>query len=142
MLITLFFLLWNVCVHGQTDISGSWKGVVTQDEGSYRTEYEFEIYIYQKGNLITGRSYIQVEDLFCEMKIVGSFNDGLTLKMTEVEMVNSTEQEGMSWCFKTIDLLLIKQESIWKLEGRWKGESAEKSCIPGDMLLKKVVPRT
>lgn len=141
ILLPFIILLWYTCANAQTDIAGSWKGIVTQDEGSYRSEYEFEIYLNQKGNLVTGRSYIQVDDLFCEMKLVGSFNDGMTLKIKEIEMVNSIEKEGMEWCFKTIDLLLIKQNPQWKFEGRWKGFSSEKSCIPGNMVLKKVIPR-
>ena len=138
--IPLLFLLPNSgsC---QTAITGNWKGVITQDDGGYRSKYEFELYLYQNGDKITGRSYVYVDDIYCEMKIEGTIQGGLMVDIRETEMMDSRRIEGMEWCYKKAELVLQKERDKYKLTGRWEGITSFSNCIPGRVMLQKVVPR-
>ena len=76
----LFFVILvflTVPVFSQTNVSGLWRGHNTQEaDGSYSSEYDFEIYLNQKGNAIIGRSYATVGNIYAEMEIVGELVDG------------------------------------------------------------------
>lgn len=139
--ILYLLLLVSTSLSSQSAISGNWKGIITQDDGGYRTKYEFELYIYQKEEQITGRSYVYVDDIYCEMKVEGTVQGGLMIHIRETEMVDSKQIDGMEWCFKKADLVLQKEREKYKLTGRWEGITSFSNCIPGRVLLQKIVPR-
>lgn len=140
-LFLLLLIFFNTPLLAQSAITGNWKGVITQDDGGYRTKYDFELYIYQKDNQISGRSYVYVDDIYCEMKVEGTIQGGLMIHIRETAMVDSKQIDGMEWCFKKADLVLQKDREKYKLTGRWEGMTSFSNCIPGRVILQKIVPR-
>ncbi|MFK7934843.1 MAG: hypothetical protein AB8G22_15145 [Saprospiraceae bacterium] len=122
-------------------LNGSWKGVITQDDGGYRAQYDFELYFNVSGKEITGRSYVTVDDIYCEMKIEGIVENGIVVSIKETKMVDSEQVEGMEWCYKKVVLELEEEQNKFKLTGRWEGITSFSNCVPGEVLLQKIVPR-
>jgi hypothetical protein len=141
----LLFTLWMPFFSvsgGQTDLSGSWKGILTQDQGGYRVKYAFEIYIIQKGNLISGRSYVSVDNIHAELEIKGEVSkDGATLRFHETRFVQFTRLENLEWCYKSALLEVRKVGKEWRLEGRWQGVASMGPCVPGKIFLTRIPPR-
>lgn len=135
------FALCAGWLQAQTDLSGQWKGTITQDPGGYKTEYEFELYIKQEGRAISGRSFVYVDSIFAEMKLEGELHSNVFLRFEEVEVVDYKAFEGMEWCVKKGQLLLKKQENLLILEGFWQGNTSFSSCIPGKVYLERKKPR-
>ncbi len=131
-----------ISVSSAQDINGYWKGIITQDEGGYKTEYVIELWILQKGDSIIGKSYTYVDDsIYAEMDVAGTIKSGVYIYLKDVNIVEHEELQGMEWCTKTYQLLLKKLNGVLKLEGHWQGLTSFSSCIPGKVFLKRVVPR-
>ncbi|MEN0006615.1 MAG: hypothetical protein AAF798_20850 [Bacteroidota bacterium] len=120
--------------------SGQWLGSITQNDGGYRPTYSFEMYLNQNGKEVTGRSYVYFDDYFAEMELKGRIK-GRTVTFYEVKIVNFEEPEGMVWCMKKGQLRLRGVKKGYRLEGPWQGETQFGPCVPGLILLSKVVPR-
>lgn len=140
LLIAAWFMAYTP-LSSQSNISGAWKGVITQNEGGYRSEYSFEMYFRQKGTKITGRSYVYIDRIFAEMELKGEWVDKDNITFTETKITRSKREENMDWCIKSGKLKLIKQGKTWKLEGIWGGVSSFGPCIPGKIFLTKTIPR-
>lgn len=125
----------------QETFLGNWKGVITQDEGGYRSEYDFELYLKKEDKLITGRSYVYVDDIYAEMALSGFTLSDKIFHFTESKVVRSRKLPQLEWCLKGAALKLYRTGDGWELRGRWQGTSAGGNCIPGEIILKKVVPR-
>ena len=126
---------------GQVNWSGSWVGTITQDEGGYRSKYDFEIFLQQDGSTVRGRSFVYVDNIYAEMELVGEIHSGLYLRFKEQEIIDYKKFEGMEWCVKKGQLLLKKGKNGWLLEGFWQGNTTFSDCIPGKVYLEKKVPR-
>jgi hypothetical protein len=123
------------------DISGYWKGITTQNEGSYSAEYAFELWLSQKEDSIVGKAFVFVDSIYAEMNVSGTVKSGIQIFIHDDEIIDHTELDGMEWCMKTYQLLLKQMDGVWKLEGRWQGVTSFSSCTPGKIYLKKAVPR-
>jgi hypothetical protein len=143
MRIMMFLICTFLCypIFAQSDISGKWLGTTTQNEGGYRTSYDFELYLHQDGSVITGRSYVYVEKIYAEMILKGKINKNGSVDIVETKLVDYKEFEGMEWCIKNMKLNLNSSTNTWTLEGNWEGNTSFGSCIPGKIYLKKIVPR-
>jgi len=127
---------------GQTTLlSGLWKGTITQNEGGYRSTYDLELYIFQDGKEISGRSYVMVDNIYAEMVIEGDVKANLYLKIRDTHILDHQEREGMEWCIKDYQLLLKREGELLRLEGLWQGSTSFSTCVPGKINLKKVSPR-
>ena len=58
----------------QDELSGYWKGKITQEDGGYIPEYSFEIQMLQLEDSITGRSYVFVDSIYAEMNLSGNIH--------------------------------------------------------------------
>jgi hypothetical protein len=125
----------------KSNISGQWEGVVTQDEGGYKSEYTFELYLTQSGNKITGRSYVFIDEIFAVMELKGTIKSGKLLFLEETKVLDHRKYEDMEWCIKKMQLVFSYENDELKLDGYWQGKSPEGDCIPGKIYLKKEVPR-
>jgi hypothetical protein len=134
-------LFFPLLLAGQINLSGTWKGIITQDEGGYRSTYDFELVIRQDGNKITGRSFVKIDDIFATMELEGEFSGGVIFRFQETAIVDSKKFEGLEWCFKRGQLLFKQDKEGWKLEGFWQGATEFSTCIPGKIFLKKANPR-
>ncbi|MEL6636458.1 MAG: hypothetical protein AAFW73_14740 [Bacteroidota bacterium] len=122
------------------DLSGSWQGVVTQEEG-YSTEYALELYLRQDGNKITGRSYVSVDSIYAEMEIEGVALADKILMIKDIRIIDDEIIEKLEWCIKSYQLMLRREQDVWHLEGRWQGKTSTNDCTPGQVYLRKSVPR-
>ena len=140
-LLIFVFLLLPFWSWEQVDIEGSWWGVVTQNEGGFRSEYQFEIYFIQKGNKLEGRSYVYFDNAYAQMELQGFFLDKNTVLFQEIKVVDFTVLDGLEWCIKRGQLKLNTAKETWELNGDWAGATSFGPCIPGRVHLKKVKPR-
>jgi len=139
--LSFLILAFPLLLAGQTNLSGTWKGIITQDEGGYRSTYDFELVIKQDGNKITGRSFVRIDDIFATMELEGEFSAGVIFRFQETAIVDSKKFEGLEWCVKRGQLLFKQDKEGWKLEGFWQGVTEFSTCIPGKIFLKKANPR-
>jgi hypothetical protein len=138
----LLLLLPSFFLQAQSKhLNGQWKGVITQNEGGYRSEYSFEMYFQQKGNKVYGRSYVYVDKIFAEMELHGFWVDKSHIQFTEIKITRCKREANMDWCIKKGNLKLVFEGSRWRLEGGWSGSSSFGDCIPGKIFLTKVKPR-
>lgn len=119
----------------QVNFTGSWKGTLTQDAGGFRSNYRFELYLVQKGNQLTGRSYVSVENIHATLEITGEVIDGKQVRFKETRFVNASDLQNMEWCYKSGVLQLKKWGGSLKLEGTWAGVTSFGKCIPGKIYL-------
>ncbi len=139
--LSCLLLFLPILLAGQINLSGTWKGIITQDGGGYRSTYDFEMIIKQDGNKITGRSLVKVDDIHATMELEGEFSGGVIFRFQETAIIDSKKFEGLEWCVKRGQLLFKQNKEGWKLEGFWQGVTEFNACIPGKISLKKVNPR-
>ena len=121
-------------------LNGRWLGKLTQVDGGFSDEYDFELYIITKGDHYTGRTYVEVPDVLGVMSFSGKLR-AKTFYLNEEELLFSRKPEDMSWCFKRMQLRLVKHDGQWHLEGPWQGRSKYGNCQPGWVSLVKEVPK-
>ena len=136
----LMIISFEFCF-AQQDLNGYWKGKITHENGGYIPEYSFELFIIQKGDSITGRSYVYVDNIYAEMNIKGDVHNGIYLELIDEKILNHEELSEMEWCIKRYQLKLIQRDSNVHLEGHWQGKTSFSTCVPGRVYLQKKVPR-
>ncbi len=145
MLPRLFLLcsivLLTSSLQGQSpNLKGMWVGTLTQNEGGYRNQYSFEIYVKEDGAVVTGRTYVSTAGIYGELSFTGQRIAGV-LHLRELELVYSRKPTDLAWCFKTMQLEPVRRNGVWYLEGPWQGTSDFGTCIPGWIVLKRPIPR-
>ncbi|HOY16659.1 MAG TPA: hypothetical protein PLC89_05185 [Haliscomenobacter sp.] len=140
LLLFAFLLLTSWLAAQNNELSGKWVGVLTQQEGGFRQKYYCELVIQQKGNKITGTTYVSVEKVHAEMAFTGEVN-GSVITFKENRIIQYSKLDDMAWCLKWGNLSLRKKGTTWFLEGMWDGQSIYGPCIPGKVFLQKEVPR-
>lgn len=141
ILLTAIFSFIIITAVNAQDINGYWKGTITQNEGGYRSEYILEVWLFQKGDSIMGKSFVFVDSIYAEMEVSGSFHNGVYLTMKDDKINTHEELQGMEWCIKSYQLLLKQIGAVMRLEGHWQGVTSFSSCIPGRIYLSKAIPR-
>lgn len=137
-LILLHGFLWSQEID---NLTGSWVGTITQDEGGYRSVYEFEMYLKQEGDEIIGRSYVYVDNIYAEMELKGELHSGFFFRFQETKMLDYEKFEGMEWCIKKGQLLIKLDKDQWIMDGYWQGNTSFSDCIPGKVKLRRIKPR-
>ncbi|MEM8526281.1 MAG: hypothetical protein AAGG68_16690 [Bacteroidota bacterium] len=140
----LAFSLFFCCAmasFAQSNFSGLWKGSITQNEGGYKNSYDFEMYLYQDGEVIQGRSYVFDGEMYAEMELKGEVYNGKYLRFQEIKIVNHSIAENMEWCIKRGQLLLSYKRNDAYISGLWKGKTSFGDCVPGRIELKREVFR-
>jgi hypothetical protein len=139
--ILLVFVLPAIGVAAQPNVSGLWKGAITQNQGGYRPNYDFEIFLNQKGNKVSGRSYVFVDNIYAVVELAGEFTGANTLRIKETRIVDSKKTDGLEWCIKIYDLTFSKAGGGVKLSGPWTGQTPSGPCIPGTVTLTRKIAR-
>lgn len=140
LLITGFMAGQNLAQIPPASIEGQWIGKLTQDQGGYRDEYEFELYIIDNTGNYSGRTYVHAPNVLGVLYFEGQ-KRGKVFYLTEKELIHSRKPNDLSWCFKTMQLRLVQREGEWFLEGPWRGISDYGTCIPGWLSLQQKPPR-
>ena len=120
--------------------SGQWLGKLTQEQGGYRQEYDFELYLIAHNDRYSGRTYVYAPEVLGVLSFSGQ-QRGTVLYLKEEELLISRKPSDLSWCFKTMQLRMVKRTGDWYLEGPWQGTSDYGVCIPGWLSLKYVPPQ-
>ncbi|WP_367390071.1 hypothetical protein [Lewinella sp. LCG006] len=120
--------------------SGQWLGKLTQEQGGYRQEYDFELYLTAKNDRYAGRTYVYAPNVLGVLSFTGQ-QRGAVLYLKEEELLISRKPSDLSWCFKTMQLRQVKRGDDWYLEGPWQGTSEYGICIPGWLSLKYIPPK-
>jgi len=124
------------------DISGTWEGLITQDEGGVAAQYTFKIFLKaSKADEVSGTAFVALEDMgiYASMRFSGTF-DGTYLILKEEKILREKMVEDFFWCLKEYRLKLLSSEKL-RLEGRWSGYTRDGSCVPGEIYLTKSIPR-
>ncbi|MEL6863356.1 MAG: hypothetical protein AAFP19_03005 [Bacteroidota bacterium] len=134
----LTLLVFPAWMTAQSGVEGYWTGTITHsEEGGYRASYTFKLKLEQKGDQITGKSYVYADDIYAVMEVKGTLYSGLYLHLKDEQITDHVEKEGMEWCMKKYQLILKKVEGKWQLEGHWQGDTSFSNCIPGKVFLKR-----
>jgi hypothetical protein len=136
----LALLLWAAGGHAE-DLTGIWKGTLTQGPGGCYPSYFLEIQINLTGDRITGRAYDYYDKMhFVKMNFTGRYNEKThRLVLIEDRVLETEIPADCLPCIKTYDLSYSKNGGLEELTGDWKGLYSEKHlvCPPGKIHLKK-----
>jgi|GEM_PF-3040608 len=125
--ISLLFVLLFLGAHAQTPakkdpikpnaLAGHWRGWLQQEPVVMTHDFYYEMDLQQDGEKVWGSSYIYVDENYAEMRLVGTFKNGV-LKFKEVEFVKEYIRVGFEWCLKYGDLYYRVQDSTAFLESK------------------------
>lgn len=140
-----FFLLFASLTALTQDYTGIWNGYLTANGGPYpNTNYTLDVKT-QQGDVITGRAYIYNEYYLTHEGVLDFIGDikRNTLRITELSVLQSVITfPRHAICIKFANLRYSNRNNVSYLTGTWdKSELQEEiDCIPGNVVLKKVVP--
>jgi hypothetical protein len=139
----LFIILLSVLSFSLSaeDLSGIWKGTLTQGAGGCYAQYFLEVQINFANDRVTGRVYDYYDKThFVKLGFTGRYNARThRLVLIEDRVLEAVIPEDCQPCFKTYDLNYTKNGEQEELTGDWKGVYSEKRlvCPPGKISLKK-----
>ena len=140
LLSALLLCLFPICGHAQfnEDLSGTWSGLLLQNEGGFADQFELFFDVEQIGLSLKGTAYVKLGDLQAEMKVSGyrMLNGNWRVSETEIIRNNKAGLE-VSWCMKEYDLRVDYREGELVLTGPWWGNSDYGPCVPGSITLKR-----
>jgi len=123
------------------DISGIWKGTLTQGPGGCYPHYFLELQITITNDQITGNAYDYYDkEHFVKMSFTGRYNAQThRLVIIEENILQQAIPVECSPCMKTYDLDYSRDGVDEVLKGDWKGVMQDKrlACPPGKIFLKK-----
>ena len=139
IILIAFFLLVSGNLFAQNDnISGFYRGYVSQNAGGLASKYlmELSISIDKKGNII-GTSFFKIWDsneIFVRYSLVGTLqNKELILKETSID--ESLNRDGYHFCLKKMSMTVEQKGFDYFLQGSWTSQNCPSSF--GEVFLKK-----
>ncbi|THH41643.1 hypothetical protein [Neolewinella litorea] len=139
-LFTLTLLLLPILAFGQwrSDISGSWTGLLLQNEGGFAEQFELYMNLEQIGLSVKGTAYVRLGELQAEMKVSGFQTPDGSWRISELEILrNNKAGLTVAWCLKEYDLRADYRDGELVLTGPWWGNSEYGPCVPGSITLRK-----
>jgi len=123
-------------------LEGYWHGEMSSEaDDGYRPLFTIDFILKEKDGVVTGFSYISVENIYAKMEFQGTLTNDILLNAKDIVILEKEVNAGMEWCLKNYFLILKKEEGIWKLEGHWNGVTSFSTCTPGKVTLHKIIPR-
>lgn len=117
----IIFCLFNVPVTAQKGIDGHWEGQITLGGLDGQKKIPLELYIVLDGTMISGRSYLYVDDLnVIVMSIKGRMYGDRSAHIEEFEFFPTDNPELQPPFFRKYQFIYYR--SIWdtRLEGFWQ----------------------
>jgi len=137
----ILFCILTTCSAFPEDISGIWKGTLTQGPGGCYPHYFLELQVTISNNQITGKAYDYYDkEHFVKMSFTGRYNAQThRLVLIEESILQQDIPSECSPCMKTYDLDYSRDDGEEVLKGDWKGIMQDKrlACPPGKIFLKK-----
>jgi len=137
----ILYCLLTSCSLFAEDISGIWKGTLTQGPGGCYPHYFLELQITISNDRITGKAYDYYDkEHFVKMSFTGRYNAQThRLVLIEKSILQQDIPSECSPCIKTYDLNYSREGDDEMLKGDWKGIMQDKqlACPPGKIFLKK-----
>jgi len=123
------------------DVSGIWKGTLTQGPGGCYPHYFLELQINLSNDQIIGNAYDFYDKAhFVKMRFTGRYNARThRLVLIEDQVQQASIPPDCAVCIKTYDLTLSKEGAEDVLSGDWKGIMQDKRlpCPPGKIMLRR-----
>jgi len=123
------------------DLTGIWKGTLTQGPGGCYPRYFLELQIDATGERITGKAYDYYDKThFVKMSFTGRYNARThRLVLIEEKILQVDIPDDCAVCVKTYELAYSKEGGEEVLGGDWKGIIQDKhvACPPGKILLRR-----
>lgn len=123
------------------DLTGIWKGTLTQGPGGCYPRYFLELQINVANDQITGKAYDYYDQThFVKMSFIGRYNARTRrLVLIEDKVLQADIPADCAVCIKTYDLTYSREGAEEVLSGDWKGVIQDKrvACPPGKILLKR-----
>jgi hypothetical protein len=140
-LFVFIIILFATVTNGQ-QLSGIWRGTLTQAPGGCYPIYHLEIQIGGNAESFTGTTYDYYDkSKFVKLKFSGRYNAATKrLMIIEGEVEKFNIPKDCVPCIKTYALEYSKQGNKELLSGTWKGNEMEskKNCPPGKIELERV----
>ena len=144
LLLSLLVGCTAVSVNAQRgqDLSGSWSGILLQNEGGFADQFELYFDVEQIGLSMQGKAYVRLGELMAEMKISGYQTPAGSWRLTETKILrNNKAGLQVSWCMKQYDLRVDYRDGELVLTGPWWGSSEYGACVPGSITLKRRIKK-
>lgn len=130
-----------LCASAADDLSGVWKGTLTQGPGGCYPNYFLELQITVSGDRISGKAYDYYDKAhYVKMSFTGRYN-AQTRRMVLIEdrVLQADIPADCQPCIKTYDLSYSRNGAVEELTGDWKGVYSDKRliCPPGKIKLQK-----
>ena len=141
----LFLLLMLSCTAWASaqvseDLSGTWSGLLLQNEGGFADKFELYFDLEQIGLAVKGTAFVKLGELQAEMKLSGYRTPAGSWRITETKILrNNKAGLAISWCMKEYDLRIDYRKGELVLTGPWWGNSEYGPCIPGSITLRRRV---
>ena len=131
-------LLLTSLLPAQDDLSGSWSGLLLQNEGGISDRFELFFELKQIGLSVKGTAFVRLGDLQAQMKVSGFQTPDGSWRLSETEILRSNKAGlAVSWCMKEYDLRAEYHDGELILTGPWWGYSEYGACIPGSITLRR-----
>ena len=126
---------------GPDDITGIWKGTLTQGPGGCYPSYFLELQINLSNDQIIGNAYDFYDKThFVKMRFTGRYNARThRLVLIEDQVMQASIPPDCAVCVKTYELTWTKEGAEELLSGDWKGIMQDKRlpCPPGKIMLRR-----
>ena len=120
------------------DLSGTWSGLLLQNEGGFADKFELYFDLEQIGLAVKGTAFVKLGELQAEMRLSGYQTPAGSWRITETKILrNNKAGLAISWCMKEYDLRIDYRKGELVLTGPWWGNSEYGPCIPGSITLKR-----
>lgn len=134
----LLLLPLLLCGQWRSDISGSWSGLLLQNEGGFADQFELYMNLEQIGLGVKGTAFVKLGELEAEMRLSGYQTPDGSWRISEIEILrNNKGGLAVAWCMKEYDLRADYRDGELVLTGPWWGNSEYGPCIPGSITLRK-----
>lgn len=144
LLFVFISLFWATEVQAQyylPSLEGRWVGQIEQPDDAFLSNYKYELFFQlQEDGQWQGRSYLTAPGVEGIMSFTVTHR-GDIYYLEETELVFSRKPKALEWCFKTMQLRMVKRGKHWTLEGPWQGASLYGECPPGWLVLSASTPR-
>jgi hypothetical protein len=124
------------------DLTGIWRGTLTQETGGCFPIYNLEIQLNSSGSTMQGSSYdFYDRSRFVKHHFNGRYNlQTRRMVLIEDQVLQVNIPTDCVPCTKTYDLTWSKENGREALTGEWKGfeSDSKKTCPPGKITLYRV----